>query len=74
MASVAMADYIDNFYNLHRRHSYLGQIIPSEYGTLWHEVQSSPQLHNGGSVTGDHITSTNQPGSGHDRFGLNSGG
>ena len=42
--TVAMADYIDNFYNLHRRHSYLGQISPSEYETLWHEVQSSPQL------------------------------
>jgi transposase InsO family protein len=45
--TVAMADYIDNFYNfynLHRRHSYLGQISPSEYETLWHEVQSSPRL------------------------------
>lgn len=42
--TVAMADYIDNFYNLHRRHSYLGQISPSEYETFWHKVQSSPQL------------------------------
>ena len=42
--TVAMADYIDSFHHLHRRHSYLGQISPSEYETLWHEVQSSPQL------------------------------
>lgn len=26
--TLAMADYIDNFYNLQRRHSYLGNISP----------------------------------------------
>ena len=41
---VAMADYIDNFHNLERRHSYLGNVSPAAYETLWHEVQSSPQL------------------------------
>jgi putative transposase len=40
----AMADYIDNFYNVHRRHSYLGNASPAEYEKLWHDIQPSPQL------------------------------
>ncbi|MGE2832701.1 IS3 family transposase [Mycobacterium sp. SMC-4] len=28
--TAAMADYIDNFYNAERRHSYLGNISPAE--------------------------------------------
>jgi putative transposase len=40
----AMADYIDNFYNVHRRHSYLGNVSPAEYEKLWHDIQPSPQL------------------------------
>ena len=39
-----MADYIDNFYNVHRRHSYLGHISPTEYEKLWQDIQPSPQL------------------------------
>lgn len=42
--TAAMADYIDNFYNLERRHSYLGNISPAAYETLWHDIQPSPQL------------------------------
>ena len=37
-----MADYIDNFRNVERRHSYLGSVSPDAHETLWHEVQSSP--------------------------------
>jgi putative transposase len=33
--AAAMADYFDNFYNVERRHSYLGSISPTEYETLW---------------------------------------
>lgn len=42
--TVAMADYIDNFYNLQRRHSYLGNLSPTEYETLWQDIQTGPQL------------------------------
>ncbi|GAA5192494.1 IS3 family transposase [Rugosimonospora acidiphila] len=42
--TIAMADYIDNFHNTHRRHSYLGYISPAEYEKLWHDIQPSPQL------------------------------
>ena len=40
----AMADYIDNFYNVERRHSYLGNISPTEFETLWTSTNSIPQL------------------------------
>jgi len=33
--TAAMADHIDNFHNAERRHSYLGNISPSEYEKLW---------------------------------------
>ncbi|MDT5064409.1 MAG: putative transposase, partial [Mycobacterium sp.] len=39
-----MADYIDNFYNVERRHSYLGNISPTEFETLWTSTYSIPQL------------------------------
>jgi transposase InsO family protein len=39
-----MADYIDNFYNTQRRHSYLGNISPAEYEKLWQDIQPCPQL------------------------------
>jgi putative transposase len=39
-----MADYIDNFYNAGRRHSYLGNISPTEFETLWRSTYSIPQL------------------------------
>ena len=42
--AVAMADYIDNFYNVERRHSYLGNISPTEFETLWMSAYSVPQL------------------------------
>ena len=42
--AAAMADYIDNFYNVERRHSYLGNISPSEFETLWTSTYSVPQL------------------------------
>jgi putative transposase len=42
--AAAMADYIDNFYNVERRHSYLGNISPAEYETLWISTYSVPQL------------------------------
>jgi putative transposase len=42
--TLAMTDYIDNFYNLQRRHSYLGNLIPAEYEKLWHNIQPSTQL------------------------------
>jgi putative transposase len=28
--TIAMSDWIDNFYNTERRHSYLGHLIPAE--------------------------------------------
>ena len=40
----AIADYIDNFYNVERRHSYLGNISPTEFETLWTSTYSIPQL------------------------------
>ncbi|ORA15675.1 integrase core domain-containing protein [Mycobacterium arosiense] len=42
--AAAMADYIDNFYNAERRHSYLGNISPAEFETLWTFTYSIPQL------------------------------
>lgn len=42
--TAAMADYIDNFYNLERRHSYPGNISPAPYENPWHDIQPSPQL------------------------------
>jgi transposase InsO family protein len=42
--AAAMADYIDNFYNVERRHSYLGNISPTEFETLWTSNYSIPQL------------------------------
>jgi putative transposase len=42
--AAAMADYIDNFYNVARRHSYLGNISPTEFETLWTSTYSVPQL------------------------------
>lgn len=41
--AAAMADYIDNF-NVERRHSYLGNISPTEFETLWISTYSIPQL------------------------------
>jgi putative transposase len=42
--AAAMADYIDNFYNIERRHSYLGNISPAEYETLWTSSHPASQL------------------------------
>ena len=42
--AAAIADYIDNFYNVERRHSYLGDISPTEFETLWTHTYSVPQL------------------------------
>jgi transposase InsO family protein len=42
--AAAMADYIDNFYNVERRHSYLGNISPTEFETLWTSTYSISQL------------------------------
>jgi putative transposase len=42
--AAAMADYIDNFYNVERRHSYLGNISPTEFETLWISTNPVPQL------------------------------
>ena len=42
--AAAIADYIDNFYNVERRHSYLGNISPTEYETLWTSTNLIPQL------------------------------
>lgn len=40
----AMADYIDNFYNTERRHSYLDNTSPAQYEKLWEDIQPIPQL------------------------------
>ena len=40
----AMADYIDNFCNVERRHSYLGNISPTAFETLWTSTYSVPRL------------------------------
>lgn len=42
--TIAIADYIDNFYNTERRHSYLGNISPAEFETLWTSTYPVPQL------------------------------
>ena len=39
-----MADYIDNFYNTERPHSYLGNISPTGVETLWTSTYPVPQL------------------------------
>ncbi len=41
--AAAIADYIDNFYNVERRHSYLGNISPTEFETVW-TSHAVPQL------------------------------
>jgi transposase InsO family protein len=39
---VAKADYIENFYNLSRRHSSLGYFTPDEFENLqWNETQAA---------------------------------
>lgn len=43
-SSIAMADWIDNFYNTGRRHSYLGYASPTEYETLWLDTRPTPRL------------------------------
>jgi putative transposase len=43
--AAAMADYIDNFYNVERRHSYLGNISPAEFETLWTSTLFDPSTH-----------------------------
>ena len=42
--AAAIADYVDNFYNVERRHTYLGNIGPSEFEMLWASTYSIPQL------------------------------
>jgi putative transposase len=42
--AAAMADYIDNFCNTARRHSYLGNISPTGFETLWTSKYPVPQL------------------------------
>lgn len=42
--AAAMADYIDNFYNGERRHSYLGNMSPAEFETLLDIHLLDPQL------------------------------
>jgi putative transposase len=42
--AAAIADYIDNFYNIEHRHSYLANISPTEYETLWISTNPVPQL------------------------------
>ncbi|MEV0731891.1 integrase core domain-containing protein [Polymorphospora sp. NPDC050346] len=42
--TMAMADYIDDFCNTERRHSYLGNTSPAQYERLWADIQPSPQL------------------------------
>jgi len=42
--AAAMADYIDSFYNVERRHSYLGNISPKEFETLWTSTYPTPPL------------------------------
>ena len=41
--SVAMADYIENFYNRERRHSSLNYLTPDEFEDL-HSTQNETQL------------------------------
>jgi putative transposase len=48
--AAAMADYVDNFCNLERRHSYLGNISPTEFGTFGHPFIQSLSSHNHGST------------------------
>src|ERR1044072_148786 len=38
--AAAIDDYIDDFYNVERRHSYLGNISPTELETLWTSTYS----------------------------------
>lgn len=42
--TIAMTGYIDNFYNAERRHSYLGNMSPTEYEKLGQELQPESQL------------------------------
>lgn len=55
--AAAMADYIDNFYNVERRHSYLGNIRPTEFETLWTSTYSILNSHNHGSKRRGQINS-----------------
>ena len=47
--AVAMADYIDNFYNVERRHSYLGNIAPQSLKRSGCPPIQSLSSHNAGS-------------------------
>ena len=42
--AAAVAYCIDNFYNVERRHSYLGNISPTEFETLLTSTYSISQL------------------------------
>jgi transposase InsO family protein len=39
--AIAMADYIEHFYNCHRRHSSLGYLTPNEFEAL-HSTTTQP--------------------------------
>jgi hypothetical protein len=64
--AAALADYFDNFYNVERRHSYLGNTSPTKYETLWTSTYSVPQLaqpwlKTTGTDQVDSVTGTRQP-------------
>jgi hypothetical protein len=46
--AAAIADYVDNFYNVERRHTYLDNIGPSEFELLWASTYSISTARNGG--------------------------
>ena len=53
--AAAMADYIDNFYNPERRHSYLGNISPTEFKRSGRPPIRSLNSHNHGSKRREQI-------------------
>ena len=62
--AAAMADYIDNFYNVERRHSYLGNISPQSSKRSGDPPIRSLSSHNHGSKWRGQITWINRSGSG----------
>ncbi len=55
-ARVALFDYIEGFYNSHRRHSALRYLSPAEFERRWHQEQSNSRM------SPDEVRQGNQPG------------
>ena len=68
--AAAIADYIDNFYNVERRHSYLGNIRTTEFKMLWTSTYSVLSSRARRWLPADPVSKGNRDRDGRTRAGL----